>query len=348
MLPIACLSLAGCGKNEYNIKDFYTSYKNIANSTTNLSLVAANDVYQVNNNSYKIDINYSKSGILSTLVEDENSQYYHLKYFYQQLLDDSLSPLYFFGEAIANNKNVNKNQTKQLFTELKALEEDYKDIDYSLISLINSLDLNDESRISLSYLKKVFNQYEQAITTANKLSTIVCDVYFNVVVSNSNYNYSIKTAEQLTEADFTRILSDVRKRMYYYKSVYANIYNQLFLKGNDWAEKLSTSTNVTLPSYAPYDNVKTISLLENNSMLSLSLNREVIHSNAVALYNIQNSFTEAYNAFMLANTKVTYCKLDASSSTDEHNYGYIISQFSDGIAMDSYEILNKLISLLYS
>ena len=79
MLPIACLSLAGCGKKEHNIKTFYNDYKNIANSTANLSLLPVNDVYQVNNNSYKIDINYLKSTKLSTLVENEYTQYYYLK-----------------------------------------------------------------------------------------------------------------------------------------------------------------------------------------------------------------------------------------------------------------------------
>ena len=348
MLPIACISFAGCGKKDYNIKTFYNDFKNITDSTTNLSLFPANDIYQVNNNSYKIDIDYTKSTALSNLVENENSQYYYLKYFYQQLLDDSLSPLYFFGEAIANNKKISKNQTKQIFTELNALKQDYQDIDYALIGLISSLNLGENSAISLGYLKDVFVEYEQAITTANRLSTIVCDVYFNIVISNSNYDYSIKPANQLTEADLTRISSDVRKRMYYYKSVYANIYNQLYLRGNNWAETLSSSTNASLPTYTPYNELANITSLANKSITSLIINKNTIHTNAVALFNIQNSFTEAYNNFMLATEKVVYSKLDASSSTDEHNYGDIIIQFSNGIAIDSYEILNKLIDLLYS
>ena len=348
MLPITCLTVSGCGKKDYDIKTFYTCYKNIANNTSNLSLIVADDIYQINNG-YKIDINYTKSSKLSTLVEDDDTHYYHLKYFYQQLLDDSLSPLYFWGENIANVKKISKSQTKELFNTLSMLEQDYMDIDHYLGILINSLsDSNESTTVNLSYLKKVFNEYEQAITTANKLSILICEIYFDKVVNTPNYNYSVKTSTQLNEADLTRISSDVRTRTYYYKSVYANIYNQLYLRENNWAETLSTITNVTLPYYAPYNNMKSITSLASNSMSSLLVNKDSIYTNAVALYNIQNSFATAYNNFDIATNNIVYSKLDVSSSNDEHNYGTIINQFSNGIAMDSYEILNKLINLLYS
>ena len=349
MLPITCLTLAGCGKDDYDIKTFYTSYKNIANSTSHLKLVAESDIYQVNNNSYKIDIDYSKSGRLSMLVDDEDTQYYHLKHFYQQLLDDSLSPLYFFGEAISTSKKVSKSQTKQLFKGLSELEQEYKDVDHYLGILMSSLNNEtNNSTINLSYLKKVFSEYEQAITTANKFSIVVCDVYFNTVLSNPNYNYSIKTAEQLTEADLTRISMDVRTRMYYYKSVYANVYNQLFLRGGNLAETLSSSTTATPPTYTPYNGLKSINSLTNLSMASWIVNKASIHANAVALYNVQSSFGTAYNNFAIATNNVVYSQVNASSSNDAKNYGKIITQFSNGIAVDSYEILNKLITLLYS
>jgi hypothetical protein len=347
MLPLACFTLTACGKEDYQIKEFYLTYKNIESSVTNLELVPANDIYQVYNNSYKIDIKYSNSTKLSDLVDQEGTEYYNLKHFYQQLLDDSLSPLYFFGESISESKNVSKNQTKQLFVELKNLEEDYKDIDFTLVSLINSLNLEENSTISLSYLKKVFTEYEQAISTANRLSTIVCDVYFNSVVSNSNYNYSIKNADELTTADLTRIATDVRKRMYYYKSVYANIYNQLYLKGSNLSTLLSGVPNVTTPTYTPYNNLKSITSLTNNQA-SWTVNQESIYNYAISLYNIQNSFTEAYNKFTHASSQVVYCKINNFSSATEQNYAQIITQFSEGIAVDSYEVMTKLIDLLYS
>ena len=76
-------------------------------------------------------------------------------------------------------------------------------------------------------------------------------------------------------------------------------------------------------------------------------NAEEIYNNAVALYNIQLNFEKAYSYFNIATSKVTYIELDASSSVDEKNYGSMIEQFSNGIAVDSYEIIKNLVGLLY-
>jgi hypothetical protein len=104
---------------------------------------------------------------------------------------------------------------------------------------------------------------------------------------------------------------------------------------------------VSLPIYTPYNNIKRISSLTIKPVDALIVNKNSIHTNAIALYNIQNSFTEAYNTFNTATSKIIYSSLNISSSTDEQNYGTLINQFSNGIAVDSYEILNKLIDLLY-
>ena len=121
MLPIASLVMAGCGDTDYNIKDFYITYQNIGNNAQNLKTVAISDLTTTSSANYKIEIDYSKSTQLSTLVNNSSSQYYNLKYFYQQLLDDTLSPVYFFGDDIASSKKVGKKQTKQLFKQLKNL-----------------------------------------------------------------------------------------------------------------------------------------------------------------------------------------------------------------------------------
>ena len=346
MLPITSLIFAGCNK-DYDIKKFYTTFQNIGNNATNLMVTDANDVYGIHTTSCKIDIDYTKSSRLSTLVDDDSTQYYQLKHFYQQLLDDSLSPLYFFGDKISSTKKVSDKQAKKLFNGLYELREDYQDIDYYLGILMNSLNATEDSTINLSYLKKVFVQYEQAITTANNLSTLVCEVYFGTTITNSNYNYSAKTANQLTETDLTRIAVDVRARMYYYKSVYANIYNQLYVRGNDLATQLSSSTEVSIPSYMPYNNLKSILSLKTKPTDVLVANKSAIYDNAVALYNLQNSFTDAYQLFATATSHVEYASLDNSSTADEKNYGNIITRFSNGIAMDSYEIISSLITQLY-
>ena len=347
MLPVSSILMSGCDTKNYNLTDFYSTYKSIGNNASNLTLVEADKLYQSDNNCYKIDIDYSKSSKLSNLVEDNSTAYYHLKYFYQRLLNDSLAPMYFFGESIANNKKISNKQTKQLFTNLNELKQEYEDIDFYLGILTSSLQSTDNETINSLHLKKVFSQYEQAITKANNLSVVVCDVYYNTVLSNSNYNYSSKQYTQLTEADLIRISLDVKSRVYYYQSIYANIYNQLYVKGNDYSERLILNPNLALPNYTPYTYIKTLSSLTTKPTTSLVGSQKSIYNYTVSLYNIQNNFDIAYNNFNHATSNITYSNLNVSSSTNELNYGNVANQFANGIAIDSCEILNNLIELLY-
>lgn len=346
MLPIACFAFTGCKNNKQDIKTFYTSYKNIVASNQYLTLEEANDTYQLNTDSYKIDIDYTKSSKLSTLVEDSSTKYYYLKYFYQKLLDDSLAPLYFFGEKISSSNKVSEKHTKQLFDNLLSLKQEYEDINYYLGTLVTSLSATDDETINLSYLKKLLSQYEQAITEAGKLSAVICEVYFGSMLSNSNFDYSSKTYEELSDADLSRISIDTRTRMYYYKAVYANIYNQLYVRNSELADRL-VSSSATLPAYAPYTYFSNISSIENQAIENLRESKQDIYNNALSLYNIQNNFTLAYKHFNLATTKVAYLDLNERSTKDEINYGKIITQFVNGIAVDSYEILHNLVNLLY-
>lgn len=346
MLPITCFAFTGCKDDKYNIKDFYSTYQNIVTNNQNLTLVEANDTYQLNTNSYKIDIDYSKSSKLSTLVEDGSSKYHYLKYFYQQLLDDSLAPLYFFGELISSSDKVTKTQTNELFKNLELLEKEYEDINYYLGILTTSLNATNDETINLLYLKKLLSQYEQTITSAGNLSAVICEVYFDTIISNSNFDYSSKTYEDLTDADLGRITIDTRARMYYYKAVYSNIYNQLYVRNSDLAEQLvSSSTNP--PTYEPYEYFANISDIENQSIEDLRNNKQSIYNNVISLYNIQNNFTLAYKHFNLATSKIAYLDLDEHSSINDVNYGKIITQFVNGIAVDGYEIIKNLVNLLY-
>ena len=346
MLPITSLIFSACNSNN-EIKNFYVKYKNITNSTNNLHLVEAIDTYDLNTNSYKIDIDYSKSAILSSLVEDSDSEYYYLKYFYQQLLDDSLSPLYFFGDAIAHSSKINDNDADKMFKLLSNLKQEYLDIDYRLGVLITSLDVINDNTINLANLNNLYYQYEQAILSASKLSAVVCDVYFNDVLSNSNINYSSKSYNQLTDADLGTITVNTRARLYYYKSIYANIYTQLYIRNSNLSENLINNTALP-PTYAPYSYVASIKSIENQSIHSLRANKQDIHTFAVSLYHIQKNIDKAYKAFITATNNVAYLDLDASSTVNELNYGKIISQFVDGIAYDSYEVISNLASLLYT
>lgn len=348
MIPTSSLLFTGCKDKKLNIQNFYSTYKSIGNNASNLKLTEVTNTYTEDNNSYKIVIDYSKSTRLSLLVDDSSTQYYHLEHFYQQLLDDSLSPLYFFGEKISTSKKISKNQTKLLFNALSTLEQEYKDIDYRVGSLMNSLEAVSDDVVNLPNLKKVFDEYEQAITAAGNLSSIICDVYFNTVLSNSNYDYSVMNYDQLNETDITRIVLDTRARMYYYKSVYADIYNQLYIRDQNLADQIISNPAISHYDYAPYTFIKNTTSLKAKPMTNLLSYKQPIHNYAVSLYNIQLSFASAYNNFKTATNKVVFSKLDSESSVDDKNYGIIITQFSNGIAYDTYEILKNLTNLIYN
>ncbi len=348
MLPITSILVVGCKNKDYKLKEFYTSYQNIGNNLSNLTLVDATDIYGLNTTSYKITINYTKLSTLSTLVEKSNTPYYKLKYFYQQLLDDTLSPMYFFGSSIANSKKVSDKQTESLFKSLKNLELEYKDIDFYVGILNTSLITNDVTIIS-NNLKNVFEQYEQTIEAAINLANIVNKVYFDKIVVNENYNHANKPYNQLTESDIAILSSDIRARMYYYKSVYANVYYQMCVKGNNLGDKFISNISPST-TYTPYNQIKAITTLDSVQPSVLVTNEQAlynIHSYASSLYNLQNNFDEAYENFNLASSKVTYSKLTEDSSVTDLNYGTIIYQFANGIAVDSWEILNSLTNLLY-
>ena len=344
--PITFL-LSGCDSKNYDVKDFYTSYKNIASTTSNLFLNDADNTYGLDVTAYKIDVNYSLCPTLSTLVEDSSTPYYYLKYFYQQLLDDTLSPVHFYGEAISNSKKVSDSQGKQLFKCLEEVKEDYEDIDYYVGILMTSLNATNDTTVNLSCLKIVFSQYEEALDSANKLSNIVSTIYFNKVLSNSNFDYSTKSYSSLTEADLTRITIDTRTKMYYYKSVYANAYYQLYVREGDLAETLSSTTNAILPNYKPYTYIKNISSLNAKPMSTLTNSLQSIHTNAVSLFNLQKTFDVAYKHFNTATENVALLDLTSASSANEINYGEIIVKFAEGMATDSYEILSNLIDLIF-
>lgn len=350
LLPITSLVFTGCKDKKYDLTKFYSSYQAIADKTQNLILVDANNTYLLDVDSQKIDIDYSKSSRLSSLVDNNNTPYYYLKHLYQQLLDDTLSPVYFFGGAISSSKKVSNKQTKNLFENLNKLEQDYIDIDYYMGLLINSLNATNDQTINLSHLKKVLLQYEEAIITASTLSAITCDIYFNTILSNSTFDYSNTTYDKLTEGDLTTISVNVRARMHYYKSVYANIYNQTCLRDSEIIDKLISSPNISAPNYQPYTYISNINALNGKPVGNLINDKtsvKIIYDNAIALFKLQNNFDEAYSAFNTSTSKIKYLDLNSKSTINEINYGNIIIGFANGIAFDSYEIIKNLVTALY-
>lgn len=346
MLPSSLL-FVGC-KDKKNIKDFYKTYLAIADSTSHLTLVETTDTYDASSNSWKLDIDYASAPELSSLVEVENSAYHHLKYFYQELLDNTLSPLYFFGESISSSKKVTQKQTDKLFKDLDNLEECYKDIDYYLGILKTSLKTSQDESVNLFYLNKLYVQYEQAIISASNLSAVVNEVYFNTILTRSSYDYSSKPYTELTNADLNSITINTRARMYYYKSIYANVYIQRYLRNSNLAETLANSS-ATVPTFRPYTEICKIDSLNSKNVETLASNKKEIHNAVIMFNNITNNLMTAYKHFNIATSKIAYLDVNVNTSSREDiNYANFISQFANGIVEDSYEILNNLTILLYA
>lgn len=343
LAPLTALTLAGCDK-DHNIKDFYKSYLNIASNSQNLTLTEAHDSYSLNINRERITINYSQQ--LTELMKNDTKPYRYIDDFYQKLLDDTLAPLYLFGAEISNSNNVSKKQAEQLFNKLSALESGYQDIDYYSGILMSSLKSSAVEAINLSHLSNLFEQYEQMLDAASDLSALVCDIYFNNILTNSNLNYTNKAYTDFLDADLTNIAINIRSRIYYYKSIYANVYYQLYIKGHDINQKL-INTSYTPPVYNPYNYTSGITSLTTTSTQELHNNKYDICINMISLYNIQTKISTAYSHFVTASRNIVYHNVNYTSSITDRNYANIMLHFANGIAYDSYEILSSLIAILY-
>ncbi len=343
ILPATAFAMLGCDKNK-DAKDFYNSYLKIASNSQHLTLTEANNNYNLNINSEKIIIKYSPQ--LATLVSDELRPYKYLDTFYQKLLDDSLAPLYLFGAEISKSNKVTEKQVEMLYSRLSDLEADYEDIDYYSEILMSSLKSSAMETVNLSHLKRLFEQYEQILDSASNLSALVCDIYFNNILTNSNLNYSSKKVSELTDTDLTNITINIRSRLYYYKSIYANVYNQMYIKGNKIYENL-INMSFSPEIYNPYSYISSIKSLTSLPIEELRDNKTDIYNNMLSLYKIQSNISTAYNHFVTASKNIVYSEITDNSTEDQISYANIMDQFAGGIAYDSYEIIKNLITLSY-
>lgn len=349
LLPISAIVLSGCGQDNRELKAFYSTYTQIIDNNSYLTLESVNDGYGLNIQADKIDINYSKSTELSALVENSSTNYYYIKYFYQKVLDNSLAPLYFYGKTLSQSKNISKKQVKQLYSRLDDLADEYSSMDYYCGILISSLKSTANQTINQTYLGKLFQQYERTIEKASLVSSLVSELYFNKVLENPNLNYGTKNSyEELSDADLIAIADSTKKRVYYYKSIYANIYNELYINEADLDEAIINNTNPNSLSYLPYNYLSNIDSLTTKNITELQNNKQAIFTNIVSLYQIQLQIDTDYEYFESVKQNVIYAKLTSTSPAEDIDNGKAIEHFAYGIAMDSYEILRNLITALYN
>lgn len=346
---LACISLSACGdEKKYVLSTFYNTYINISDKYEYLKLTYINNDFEFQNSIAKVDVDYSTSPILDNLVRNSSSKYSYLESFYHPLLDNALAPMYFYSQQISASNNVSKTETQQLFEALEKLEKEFGDIDNYQAILIARVQASSNEDINLSQLRTLFEQYEQAIDVACDLSNLVCEIYFNKVLTNDNVDYSHLTPNTLSDADLINISTSTRNRIHYYKFIYASVYNELYVENAGLADKIIKNGDTSIPAYDPYDYISDIESLTSNAITVLTANRDVIYEYAIALYNLQEEIELEYKLFNNASNKISYANIGNKATNNEINYANAVSRFANGIAYDSYEILDKLDDKLFT
>lgn len=349
MLPISAIFLTSC-KKDSDISTFYSSFESIADENKYLKRVPMLSSYSFNNGWVKINFDYSKSPELSSLVDNPSTKYYQIKHFYQAELDNCLYAVCSFGIPISKSKEISQKECNALFDKLNDLKQEYSSMDYYFNILASSLKSTTNESINQTYLKKLFDQYERTIEKASILSALVSQLYFNKVLTNSNPNFTRNSYENLTDSDLVTIIDYVRKRQYYYVSIYADIYNELYINGCDLGDKIINGLDTNSLIYTPYNYIsgKTGFLPSSTDELEKARsNKKIIYENAVSLYHIQNQFEKDYKYFKQIKEEVVYTKVNSTSSVYEKNCKALIDQFAYGIAFDSYQVLKNLIDTLF-
>lgn len=345
---ITCIGLSACNDDKYNITDFHNSYIQIADKYDFLKLTSINQDYGIENTIYKIDIDYSSAPNLLALVNNNSTKYSYLKTFYQKMLDNALSPVYFYSQDISNSKNISKSQTETLYEKLNDLEDEYSDLDNYFNILASRIQASASEDINLSQLKALFNQYEEAISVACDLSNIVCDIYFNTVVTSYNLDYSNVNYSQLSDADLITIYTNGKTRIHYYKWLYASIYNELYMEEGNIADLIIDESNPSLPVYQPYTFVSSIEAINQNGLSVFNAHKEDIYNYSILLYHAQNQLNIDINSFLIACDNIDFTKINTNSNNTDLVYANVISNFAYGISYDIYEILNSVKHILYT
>lgn len=345
ILPFSAICLTGCKKDK-DISQFYTTYTNIASKYKYLHVVETNNNYGLSPNLIKVDIDYSSTPLLESKVNDENSKYHYLESFYHTLLDDALTPLYIYGPKL-NYIELEKSKTKSLFSKLEILDENFGNVSYYQNILNSSLQTSVDSKIHYAHLSNLFVEYEKLISSATELSMMISNIYFNNVTANKNPNYSNIDVDNITDADIASISLNTRIRIPYYKALYTEIYYQLHIRENNIPTKIIDSSIYIPENYSPQYFISNLDTSNINATENLRENKQALYNYAITLYNIQTQIDERYTYFNIAKQNVAYLKVSSSSNIEDRNYANIISQFANGIAYDSYEVLLQLTNLIF-
>jgi len=332
IVALSCFSFSACKKKEdKDITQLYTTYLNIANSSTKLSTIETD----VNPSVLKLDFVYSNE--LKSKISNPNTAYAYIDNFYNQMLDDAIAPTLLYSTMLTD-KNTTRTERVELYNKLEILKTNYLETSKRLSDLENSLNNSTVNQI----LVKLFSSYNPLIDSAVDLSSNISNIYFNKVVKNANPSFTNNT-------NLESIALNTKNRLAYYKSMYVDIFLNTQITNYDVPQKIVDNPTTLNLSYTPYTTLKN-SYFKSEINSNLEDNREKLIELANNLHLIQIEIDKEYKIYRETLEKIDYSTIDNRSSNTELGYKQLIDQFSyeGGIAYKSFYCINEILKICYT
>lgn len=333
----ATLILTACKEdNTPNVTELYDTYLNISNSTEKLTRTKLDQKFHANTSLYIVDFSYSLE-----LQEEfnKNAIFQKIDTLYSTLLEDVSSPIVMYGQSFTSN-NLTKSQIKNIYSKLDELRSAYKDASDKLQNLESTLS---STQFMTGNLTRFLHSYETVLIKASNLSNTISSLYFNNILTDPNPNYVEMTYNEVNLRD---VAVRALNRYPYYTSIFADIYINIYMKGNDIPERIVGEQEI--PSFEPYT---TLSASNFNSSIidSLSESRERIVDLARSLYLAQNDFDTLYQRYKKAISNITYVLVTDTSSDETKGYKAIVDQFIGdyGITYNTCDTFIELLTICY-
>lgn len=341
IVPSICLGLVAC-KDKKDISKFYETYLSIADNYIGLKTSSIKNEYNLQDELYKVEIDYSVMPALQEEIDLSSSKYNYLSSLYNNMLNATLEPLYIYTPKVAESK-LNKSQINKLYDKLEVFKQDLYHLVYTHQVLNTYLQASTNNDICLGQLNRVFKQYEITISSAGDLSFEISNIYYDKVLAKFNTNYTALKFEDFTETELTTIQVNMKSNFHYYKAMFASAYNQLLISNNT-ADNIINETSLTIPAYTPYDSLCKSNIVEKNISV-VTNNKLAIYNRLNSLYNMQANINNHYTRFNKAITNKE--SLQSTNDIKKEIYDYSIHQFATGICYDCCQVVCGLITNLF-
>ncbi len=331
-------TLVGCkSKETRKAANFYNEYLDISTQSPRLKEEKLDNRFASNETLYLIKFNFSQD--LQAKIEQTGTSYNKIVTFYDELLENVSAPIVMYGQYLTSS-NTTQKENETIYSKLDSLTSAYLDTSSKLGDLEKTLGTESLANINLSNL---LYSYETLIFRASNLSNKISSIYFNsIATANPNY-----IAIEDDKINLQSIGANALNRRVYYLSVFADIYLNVYILGNQIPSKIINGESIA--QYTPYK-ILNNARYSNNYLDNLDSNRDSLIKYARSFYLLQNDFEIQYQNYHTAIEKMTYSLVDSSSSVESQGYKKIVDQFvgNGGIAYSAYETLTRILSLSFS